>query len=210
MRALIVVAALLPLPAPALAAGDGKPVRFWSLSRIDASAGKVTVSSGSQEGGRLHKVANLGPAPFTFPGTDGATNAIDRVISSADGSHYNVVTQAPSPNGFEPDSPRGGVSHLDEYQAYGKRSGDASLRITISQAIAHTIDTNLGPDGCPPKTVAVCPLLRGIIRFHARAYAASAGGDFFSVGGPPTSRAIAGTGPTRRPRTPTRGRPRGT
>ena len=45
------------------------------------------------------------------------------------------------------------------------------------------IDANhaLLPSECPPRFD--CNPIRGIVRFHARAYADSAGGDFFSVGG---------------------------
>jgi uncharacterized delta-60 repeat protein len=114
----------------------------------------------------------------------GKIAANDEVFSSANGSQYNVFTQAPSPVSTDPGTPRGGVSHLDEFQAYRKRSGDASLSVTISQAIIRTLDDETRPSGCPPPDPGGdCPQLRGIVRFHARAYAASAGGDFFSVGG---------------------------
>src|SRR6476646_4471091 len=178
-------AAAIARPAPIGPASgpDGKPLRFYTLSRIDATTGKVTVADGAQQGGRLHKVVKIGRAAFVIP-HGGKIAANDEVFSSANGSQYNVFTQAPSPVSTDPGTPRGGVSHLDEFQAYRKRSGDASLSVTISQAIIRTLDDETRPSGCPPPDPGGdCPQLRGIVRFHARAYAASAGGDFFSVGG---------------------------
>ena len=106
------------------------------------------------------------------------------MFSSADGAHYSVGVAAPLLNPHRANSPKGGVTHLDEYQAYLKRSGDASLRIAITGAILEAIDANARVDEslCPP-TVVRCSPIRSIVRFHARAYAASAGGDFFNVGG---------------------------
>jgi uncharacterized delta-60 repeat protein len=168
----------------AVAAHKELPVRFYTLSRIDATTGKVTLDEGAQEGGRLHKRARLGTTPFSLlDHTNGAFGALDQVFSSADGSKYQVVTQAPNPKSTAPGTPRGGVSHLDEFQAYRKQSGDASLTITITRVIIQAIDDEGFPSGCPPPENRDCPLVRGIVRFHARAYAASAGGDFFNVGG---------------------------
>ena len=106
------------------------------------------------------------------------------MFSSADGAHYSVGVAAPLLNPHRANSPKGGVTHLDEYQAYVKRSGDASLRIAITGAVLEAIDANARVDEsqCPP-TVVRCWPIRSIVRFHARAYAASAGGDFFNVGG---------------------------
>ena len=77
----------------------------------------------------------------------------------------------------------GGLTHLDQFQAYEKTSRKASLRLTITKAVVDAIDANhaLLPSECPPRLD--CNPVRGIVRFHARAYASSAGGDFFSVGG---------------------------
>ena len=162
---------------------DGKPVRFYTLSRIDATTGRVTLDEGAKEGGRLFKVAKLGLTPFHTDGSHGTNSAFDQVFSTADGSDYNVLTQAPSPVSTEPGTPRGGASHLDEFQAYRKRSGDASVTVTISHAFIRTIDDEKRISGCPTPEHSDCPLIRGFVRFHARAYAASAGGDFFSIGG---------------------------
>jgi uncharacterized delta-60 repeat protein len=174
--------ALLLVSAPAVAAPDGAPVRFWELLKLNRSLGVLTANDGAQQGGVVKKVAKLGRAPFTFPETNGAGAALDRVFSSADGSHYDVLTQAPAPNLFDPRSVRGGLSHLDELQAYRKRSDDATLRITISDAVLRAIDENLDRPGCPAGA-AGCAGLRVFVRFQARAYAASADGDFFNAGG---------------------------
>ncbi len=128
-------------------------------------------------------LAELGTAPFVFPETNRTTIAIDRVFSSFDGSSFTVLTQSPTSDLTDAHAVRGGITHLDEYQAYRKRSPDATLRITISQAILRAIDERRDAAPCPPKTVSDCPLLRGVVLFRARAYANSVGGDFFTEGG---------------------------
>jgi uncharacterized delta-60 repeat protein len=168
-------------PAPA-AAGD--PVRFWSVSKIEQGAGEVEVDHGAQVGGVLNKVDDLGPVAFNFRGTPLFDRAEGDLFSSADGKHYAVGVAAPLRNPHAANSAKGAVTHLDEYQAYEKRTGNASLRITISRLLLEAVDGNPDPDAveCSP-TVVDCSPIRSIVRFHARAYAASAGGDFYNVGG---------------------------
>ena len=105
------------------------------------------------------------------------------MFSNATGAQYSVLAQAPSPNPLRSRAPEGGVAHLDEYQAYQKEGDGASLRITLSDLLLQTIDDNngLGAFECPSE--GNCDSLRTVVRFHARAYAASTGGDFFDVGG---------------------------
>ena len=180
------VGALLAFAAPASGAPapSGDPVRFWSVSKVEQGAGEVPVTSGAQLGGVLEKVVDLGRIAFNFRGTPLFDHASGDVFSSADGAHYSVGATAPLLNPHRANSPKGAVTHLDEYQAYVKRSGDASLRIAITGAVIEAIDANARVDEslCPP-TVVRCWPIRSIVRFHARAYAASAGGDFFNVGG---------------------------
>jgi uncharacterized delta-60 repeat protein len=168
-------------PGPA-AAGD--PVRFWSVSKIEQGAGEIEVDHGAQVGGQLQKVDDLGPVAFNFRGTPLFDHAEGDLFSSADGKHYAVGVTAPLRNPHAANSAKGAVTHLDEYQAYEKRTGHASLRITISQLLLEAVDANPDPEAaeCPP-TVVDCSPVRSIVRFHARAYAASAGGDFYNVGG---------------------------
>ena len=95
-----------------------------------------------------------------------------------------MLAQAPiAQPGATSARPKGGIAHLDEYQAYVKRAGDASLRITLSDLLLQTVDDNnaLAAWECPRGDD--CDPVRTVIRFHARAYAASAGGDFFDAGG---------------------------
>ena len=94
-----------------------------------------------------------------------------------------MLAQAPSGNITQRGTPIGGSSHLDQFLAYEKRSDTASLRITISKAVLDAIDANHGllPSECPPGLD--CRPIRAMVRFHARAYAESAGGDFFRRGG---------------------------
>ena len=183
---LAAVAALLAFAARAAAAPSpsGDPVRFWSVSQVQQGAGEVEVDHGAQVGGVLQKVDPLGPVAFNFRGTPLFDHAEADLFSSADGKHYAVGATAPLLNPFAANSPKGALTHLDEYQAYEKRAGDASLRITISQMLLEAIDANPKPDAseCPP-TLVNCWPIRTIVRFHARAYAESAGGDFFNVGG---------------------------
>ena len=174
----------LARPAQSGPAAAGDPVRFWSVSKIEQGAGKVEVDRGAQVGGVLQKVDDLGPVAFNFRGTPLFDRAEGDLFSSADGKHYAVGVTAPLRNPLAANSAKGAVTHLDEYQAYEKRSGDASLRITISQLLLEAVDGNSDPDAaeCPP-TVVECSPIRSIVRFHARAYAASSGGDFYNVGG---------------------------
>ena len=184
LRALVLALALLLLSSDSAAARpQGEPVRLWSISNIRQGVGVREVTGGGQIGGVLDKTVDLGPAVFNFPGTPRFDRSVANVFSSADGTRYSVLAQAPSLNPFQPRSPKGSVSHLDELQAYEKRSGDASLTISITDAVLHAIDDNgrLGPNECP--RVPRCPPIRASVEFHARAYAASAGGDFFNVGG---------------------------
>ena len=143
----------------------------------------VKVDAGSQQGGLLVKRRTFGPAAFGFPESTQRGSAIGTLFSTASGKRYSVLAQAPSFNPFQPGSKKGGLTHLDELQAYEKRSDRASLRITITKAVIDAIDANhaLLPSECPPGQD--CKPIRGIVRFHARAYAESAGGDFFSIGG---------------------------
>ena len=113
--------------------------------------------------------------------------------------------QAPAPNPMRIGTPNGTVTHLDEYQAYTKRDGDASLRVTLSDLLLQTIDDNnsLAAWECPSH--GRCDPIRTVVRFHARAYAASAGGDFFDAGGVAYLEgpsALVATGRVRRRRTP--------
>jgi uncharacterized delta-60 repeat protein len=178
------LAALLVFAAAAHAAPQGAPVRLWSVSKVEQGAGEKPVTFGGQVGDVLQKLVDLGPVTFNFRGTPSFDRAEGDVFSSADGTHYAVGVTAPILNPFRANSAKGGVTHLDEYQAYEKREGDASLRIKISEALVEAIDANarVNESLCPP-TVVRCWPLRSIIRFHARAYAASAGGDFYNVGG---------------------------
>src|SRR5262245_59973654 len=187
---LAALVAFLVLAAPA-AAADSDPLRLWSVSKVEQGAGAVPVQSGSQVGGELYKQVgplgtvafNLGlPSPYweNLPRDD----AYGGVFSNASGKQYSVLAQAPSLNPFRANSPKGSISHLDEYQAYVKRAGDASLKITISGVLLQAIDDNtthlVAPD-CPPG--ARCEPVRTVVRVHASAYAASADGDFFDAGG---------------------------
>ena len=190
MRTLVTsVAVLLLACSSAAAAADQDPVHFWSVSRVEQGAGAVQVASGAQLGGKLEQHVDVGRTVFNLPlhapywydlPRDRAFGAMS---ASADGKHYSVLAQAPPPNPVHVGAAKGAIAHLDEYQAYVKRDDDASLRITISDLLLQAVDDNndLAAWECP--RVTSCEPVRTVIRFHARAYAASAGGDFFDEGG---------------------------
>jgi uncharacterized delta-60 repeat protein len=181
--------ALLLLPGPARAASQGEPARIWSVSEVQQGAGAVPVANGAQLGGRLFEKVKIAPVAFNLPLPDPFWSGLPRddafgsLFSAADGSQYSVLAQAPSLNPHRARAPKGTITHLDELQAYEKRAGDASLRITISGLLMQLVDDNgpLGASECPAHTA--CEPVRAVVRFHARAYAESAGGDFFDAGG---------------------------
>jgi hypothetical protein len=183
------LSALLVLAASAAAASSGDPVRYWSVSKELVGTGDVPVSSAAQVGGKLKQYVKLGRVVFNLPLHAPYSSFLPRdsafgsVFSSADGAQYSVLAQAPTPNPLRLGAPAGAVTHLDEYQAYQKRESDATLKITLSDLLLQTVDDNnkLGAWECPLGEK--CDLVRTIVRFHARAYAASAGGDFFDIGG---------------------------
>jgi uncharacterized delta-60 repeat protein len=184
-----VVATLSMLAAPSAAAPSGDPVRFWSVSKELVGTGDVPVSSGAQVGAVLKQSAKVGRVVFNLPLHAPywyflpRDSAFGSVFSSADGAQYSVMAQAPTPNPLRLGAPTGAVTHLDQYQAYQKRESDATLKITLSDLLLQTVDDNnsLAAWECPLGQK--CDLVRTVVRFHARAYAASAGGDFFDVGG---------------------------
>jgi len=183
------LAALVLLPGPAVAASQGDPARIWSVSEVQQGAGAVPVSNGAQLGGKLQRMAEIGPVAFNLPLHAPywyflpRDHAFGSVFSDADGSQYSVLAQAPTLNPFRARSPKGAVTHLDEYQAYEKRDSDASLRITISDLLLQTIDDNDESAAFECSPGVGCAPIRTVVRFHARAYAESAGGDFFDAGG---------------------------
>jgi uncharacterized delta-60 repeat protein len=183
MSAALAVAILLAGAATASAGFDNRPVRLWSFSTIKQGVGKVELANGSQQGGLLRTQRTFGGAAFNFPESRPRGKATGSLFSTASGQTYGVLAQAPSAAPFQPGLAKGGLSHLDQYQAYEKQSKKASLRLTITKAVIDAIDANhsLLPSECPPRFD--CNPIRGIVRFHARAYANSARGDFFSVGG---------------------------
>ncbi len=188
LGALAVLAATVVSSASAAgnsAQADNRPVRFWSFHEVQEGVGDVELASESGVGGRLEESVVFGPAAFNFPESHrNDTLARGRAFSSADGKRFDVLAQAPTVSVGRRGSPKGGSSHLEQFQAFEKRSDFASLRITISQAIVDAIDAN-GPKLLRTECPATfdCRPIRGLVRFQARAYAESAGGDFFRRGG---------------------------
>jgi uncharacterized delta-60 repeat protein len=178
------LAALLVCAGVASAQGqDNRPIRLWSFTELQQPAGNVKVAGASQVGGILRKRFDFGSAAFNFPESDPRGVASGSIFSTASGKSYGVLAQAPSANPSQPRATNGGGAHLDQFQAYEKRSDKASLRITITKAVVDAIDANHGllPSECPSGFD--CNPIRGVVRFKARAYAESAGGDFFRAGG---------------------------
>jgi uncharacterized delta-60 repeat protein len=179
--ALAALGALLLLVGRAAAAPtpDPGPLRSWSLSKIEQGLGKVSVASDTQVFGVLDEAVDLGGVSLHPHGT--TDRAREEVFSSPDGARSSAAAVAPSLDTSRPGAAKGGVAHLDEFQAYVKRANDASLRIAISSVFLHAIDANgaLQPPECPD-TVSCTPI-RAVARFRARAYVTA--GVFFDVGG---------------------------
>ena len=156
-------------------------MRTWSFSEVREQLGRVEVVGDRQQGGRLFERHDFGPAAIDFvqPGDGIATGEI---FSSATGNRYEVLAESPS-HGDE-FSGLGGISNLEQEQSYQKRADDATLRVTIAEALVKAVDEN-GPVLLPSECAAgqKCSAITGIVRFEMRAYAESAGGDFFSTAG---------------------------
>ena len=177
----ITLAALAFAPAAASAQLDHRPVRFWEFTETRKGQGEFPVGDGSQHGGRVAERHVFGNAVFDYlRRPDGL--ATGEVNSSPSGKTFDVYAQSPS-GGFERAFPIGGASHLDQYQSYEKQADQASMRFQITQAVMSAIDVNGNflPSECPPRLS--CLTERAKVRFFVRAYAESAGGDFFRVGG---------------------------
>jgi uncharacterized delta-60 repeat protein len=174
----LALAALLASPGAASAQFDHRPVRFWSFTESRKAQSDVMVDSGSQQGGRLHVRHDFGGALFDL-GQPFDGIATGQVTSSASGKTFDVYAQSPS--GTQRGVPIGGTSHLDEYQSYERGPDQASMRITLSNAIIEAIDANgaLLPTECPPALV--CAPEVGRVTFTARAYTADS--EFFRIGG---------------------------
>jgi uncharacterized delta-60 repeat protein len=179
---IVLAAVAAALPASASAQFDHRPVRFWSFAEVQNKVGPVVAVDDSRQGGRLSERHDFGPAviEFTTPEDQIATGEI---FSSINGSRWEVVSQSPSHPGDDPGAVKGGFSHLDHFESYEKKADDATLEISLPEAVITAMDFNgsLLPSECPPGKK--CPALVGIVRFEARAYAESAGGDFFRTKG---------------------------
>jgi uncharacterized delta-60 repeat protein len=186
--ALAVIGALLAFAwsaAAAAAAGpvDTRPVRSWSVLKVKHNA-LVQVAGATQRGGLLDKTVDVGPAAFILEPILSPAQAIASVFSTADGQDYHVLAQAPVRDLFNPTSAKGSVTHLSQFQTYRKRSGEASLSVTISRIALHAVDDNGlestldcdSPGGCLP--------IEARVLFHLRAYTSGrTGREFFAAGG---------------------------
>jgi uncharacterized delta-60 repeat protein len=126
---------------------------------------------------------DLGRVTFNLQPFDVFDRASGAVSSTADGSHYGVSVQAPSVDFFRPGSAKGGLTHLDQYQAYRKQADDAALTISIDHGQMQAVDEHAQLDAAECPVLAPCEPIRAFVRFRARAYAAGAEGAFFDVGG---------------------------
>jgi Calx-beta domain/ZU5 domain len=132
----------------------GNPVREWTFS--DFRGGNMInteLVSSRQEGGVFEEFQIFGG---TFPlfdheilsisggviGQDGKANG--QVFSSADGVTYGAFAEAPVGNPNLADSPLGGRSLLRQFQAFIKRSDNATLSFTLTGAFVDLHDENSG------------------------------------------------------------------
>ena len=146
------VAVVIPPVIPPLFRGD--PVREWTFSDF---RGRKMINtelvSARQEGGVFEEFQVFGS---TFPlldheilsitggviGQDGKANG--QVFSSADGVTYGAFAEAPVGNPNLADSPLGGRSLLRQFQAFIKRSPNATLEFTLTGAFIDLHDENSG------------------------------------------------------------------
>jgi uncharacterized delta-60 repeat protein len=179
-RLALSLAALLAAAAPAAANAEGGPLRQWTVSEFDRGRGEVQVASGSQLGGELSRTVDLGRVTFNLQPFDVFDRAAGGVFSTADGVHYGVSVQAPSIDFFRPGSAKGGLTHLDQYQAYRKKAG-AALTVNIDHGQIQAADEHAQLDAAECPILAPCEPIRGFVRYRVRAYTAK--GAFFDVGG---------------------------
>jgi hypothetical protein len=189
----LAVAALLASTGAASAQLDHRPVRFWQFSDVQRGVGPVVAADGAQQGGRLDERHDFGPAAIDFvEPADGV--ATGEIFSSANGKRFEVVAESPSHGNELPNE--GGIAQLEYLQSFEKRLGEATLQLNLSEAVVKAIDRNgpaLLPTECPSGRE--CPAISGSVRFAARAYAESAGGDFFRTKASRSSTVIRATGP---------------
>ncbi len=201
----------------------GDPVREWSFSSFEGRPMTVNeFESGRQEGGALDLFVAFGGMKTGRTGEllDREVEALDgtvltqdgiadgQVFSSADGVTYGAFAEAPTGGAFV-----GGRSELRQYQAFIKRSPDARLTFTLSQAFIEVRDDNGGfnsidtftdfPGKCiyPAGQVAAfdaCQdILRGQLILTVQAYThatslTQAGRTFFNTGGVATTEGHTG------------------
>lgn len=201
-------AVVIPPVIPPLFRGD--PVREWTFSDF---RGRKMINtelvSARQEGGVFEEFQVFGG---TFPlqdheilsitggviGQDGQANG--QVFSSADGKTYGAFAEAPLGNPNLADSPAGGSSLLRQFQAFIKRSADATLTFTLTGAFVDLHDENGGfsNNSSNPKcqypanqvdALDACQdILRGQVILTVKAYthatsATTAGRTFFQTAG---------------------------
>ena len=135
----------------------GEPVREWTFSDFRGRRMiRTDLASGRQDGGVLERFQEFGPV---FPSSelldheiatlDGGTIAPDgiadgQVFSSADGVTYGAFAESPYGDARGPESSAGARTLLRQYQAYIKRSADATLRYTLTGAFVDLRDDNPG------------------------------------------------------------------
>ena len=186
---------------------DNRPVRFWSFSEVKQGVGNVKVAAArSWAGCCTRSASSSGRRAFNFPeskprGVATGEHLLDRERQDATACWPRRRRPTRSSRGRRTAAARTSTSSRPT------RSGPTTPRCASPSprrwSTPSTPTTRLLPSECPSGLD--CNPIRGIVRFHARAYAESAGGDFFRSAASRTSRATRGAGRSRRPRRPTRG-----
>ncbi len=135
----------------------GDPVREWTFSDFRGRAMKVfEIASDRREGGTLEDIRDFGGVFGLSPlfdhdihsiggnviPADGRANG--QVFSSANGVTYGVMAEAPYGNPNLADSPAGSRVLLRQFQAFIKRSADATLSFTLTGAFLDLLDESGG------------------------------------------------------------------
>ena len=178
----------------------GDPVREWTFSDFRGRAMKVfEIFSDRREGGTLEDIRDFGGVFGLSPLFDHDIHSINgpvipadgrangQVFSSASGVTYGVMAEAPYGNPNLADSPAGSRVLLRQFQAFIKRSADATLSFTLTGAFLDLLDESGGFNPIssnpkctyPPNVVdrldACQDLVRAHLTFLVKAYTHATG-----------------------------------
>src|SRR5262249_44745229 len=147
---------------------DTRPGRAWAVLKGKHNA-LVQVAGATQRGGPLDKTVDVGPAAFLLEPSLAPAQASASVFSPGDGQGYHRRAPAPVRDLFNPTSAEGSVTHLRQFQTYRKRSGEASLSVTISRIALRAVDDDGLESTLDCDSPGACLPIEARVLFHLRA-----------------------------------------